>query len=329
MVWLETAETITKIRTAFAACSLGTWPTPLEHAVTLGPELGLAELWIKREDRSSATYGGNKVRGLEFLLAGAPAEAVFVTIGGVGSTHCVATAVHARALGYRAALAQFPQPDTATARRLARAAERAATIVERARWRVTLPAATWRAWRGAARVGRPVWVTPGGAHPRAVVAQMLGGLELGAQLREPPDAIVTPLGSGGTAAGLCLAVAALRWDSRVVAVRVAPALVANAPRVGALVRGAGRQLRAARLPEPRQAALRQLDVVNGLGRGYGHPTAAGEAAKALAARHGIELDPTYTAKAFAVLPRLAAAGYRRVVFWHTFAEPRVAADGDA
>ncbi len=158
---------------------------------------------------------------------------------------------------------------------------------------------------------------------------MLGGLELGAQLREPPDAIVTALGSGGTAAGLCLAVAALRWKSRVVAVRVAPALVANAMRVRALVRGARRQLTAAHLPSPHRSGTGQLDVVNGLGRGYGHPTAAGEAARGLATRHGLALDPTYTAKAFAVLPQLAAAGYRRVVFWHTFAEPRAPAEGDA
>jgi hypothetical protein len=61
-------------------------------------------------------------------------------------------------------------------------------------------------------------------------------------------------------------------------------------------------------------------VVNGIGAGYGHPTAFGEDARALAAAHGLTLEPTYGAKAFAALTS-AARGYRRVVFWHTFAMP--------
>src|SRR2546425_5665845 len=45
----------------------------------------------------------------------------------------------------------------------------------------------------------------------AVVGHLLAGLELAAQTRplEPPDAIVLPLGTGGTAAGVALALAAL------------------------------------------------------------------------------------------------------------------------
>ena len=62
-------------------------------------------------------------------------------------------------------------------------------------------------------------------------------------------------------------------------------------------------------------------VVDGLGAGYGHPSAAGEAARTRGAARGLALDPTYTAKAFAALPLLGAAGYRCVVFWHTFALP--------
>src|SRR5438874_821881 len=91
----------TKIRTAFAPCSLGQWPTPLVGQPSLARTLGLRALWLKREDES----GGNKVRGLEFLLAGAAPGSVFVTIGATGSSHCLATARCARALGHRAAIA--------------------------------------------------------------------------------------------------------------------------------------------------------------------------------------------------------------------------------
>src|SRR2546427_3412566 len=96
-----------KIRAALAPCSLGQWPTPLEPVPPpLARALGLEALWVKREDRSSPRYGGNKVRGLEFLLTGAPPGSVFVTVGGTGSTHCLATAVHAAALSCRVALAR-------------------------------------------------------------------------------------------------------------------------------------------------------------------------------------------------------------------------------
>src|SRR5690348_18358157 len=110
---MDSADFTRKIRTALAPRSLGAWPTPLERAAP--------ELWIKREDRSASVAGGNKVRGLEFLLARLPAGAAVVTVGGWGSTHCLATALHARALGYRVALAQFPQGRSETGDAVARA----------------------------------------------------------------------------------------------------------------------------------------------------------------------------------------------------------------
>ena len=87
-----------------------------------------------------------------------------------------------------------------------------------------------------------------------------------------------------------------------------------------LARGAARLLAANGAPVPRPPSLVPL-VLDCLGAGYGHPTAAGEAARAHAAAHGLRLDPTYGAKAFAALPALVPRGFRRIVFWHTFAFP--------
>jgi D-cysteine desulfhydrase len=310
-----------KIRSALAPGSLGHWPTPLESAPGLAAASGAAALWLKREDRSSPRYGGNKVRGLEFLLATAPADTVFLTVGGTGSSHCLATAVHARVLGARAVLAQFPQPDTDASRAVATACTARAALVVRARSRAGLPLAVLAAWRAARRLGPVRWIPAGGAHPRAVVGHLLAGLELEGPLPEPPDAIVTPLGTGGTAAGLGLAMTALGWPTRVVGVRVAGALVANLWRTTRLARGATRLLARHGIRFPVPVSRVPLVVVNGLGDGYGHPTAAGEAARGLAATHGLKLDPTYGAKAFAAVPELARRGARRIVFWHTFAYP--------
>src|SRR5256884_358150 len=113
----DPAQLIEKIRATLAPGRLGDWPTPLERAAALGGAVGIAELTVKREDRSSARYGGNKVRALEFLLAGARPGTVFVTLGGTGSTHCLATAVHAAAAGGPAPPAEIPHAPAPARRR--------------------------------------------------------------------------------------------------------------------------------------------------------------------------------------------------------------------
>src|SRR3989440_6235941 len=285
-----------KIRAALAPCSLGQWPTPLERgAPALARTLGVEALWIKREDRSSPRYGGNKVRGLEFLLAGAPRGSVFVTVGGPGPPHCLATAVHAAALSCRAALAQFPQPETATSRAVAAASQAHAALVVRAATRASLPVALLSAWRGARRLGSRRWIPAGGAHPRAVVGHLLATLELTQQLPDPPETIVAPLGTGGTVAGLLLGIAGLGWPTRVIGVRVAPTLVANRWRATRLARRARRLLARVGVPLP---APRSPDIVNGLGRGYGSPTGGGRAARPLAGPPGLGLGPPYGPQTF-------------------------------
>src|SRR3989441_8861360 len=121
------------------------------------------------------------------------------------------------------------------------------------------------------------WIPSGGAHPRAVVGHLLAGLELEGQLPDWPDAIVTPLGTGGTAAGLGLAVAVLAWPTTIVGVRVAPRLVANAWRTTRLARRAVVLLGRHRLRLPPPVPRFPLAVGEGVGPGDGHPTPAGEA----------------------------------------------------
>jgi 1-aminocyclopropane-1-carboxylate deaminase/D-cysteine desulfhydrase-like pyridoxal-dependent ACC family enzyme len=69
-----------------------------------------------------------------------------------------------------------------------------------------------------------------------------------------------------------------------------------------------------------RAAIR-IEVVDAMGRGYGHPTPEGESARSIAAEHGVRLDPTYGAKAFGFFLRRADVRVQRAVFWHTFAWP--------
>src|SRR5690349_3257444 len=314
----RSAVLATKIRTAFASRSLGAWPTPLEPLPPLARALGLEALWLKREDLA----GGNKVRGLEFLLANVAPPAVFMTVGGNGSSHCLATARCARAEGHRTAIALFTQPTTEATRAVGLGIMAEADVVMRASSIATLPLAVLRAWLAARRIGKGTvhWIPGGGADPRAVLGHFLAALELSAQIETPPDAIVVPLGTGGTAAGIALGVAALGWPTRVIAARVAPWIAANRWRTLRLARQAAALLQRSGLAEVPRSAIR-VQVVNALGPGYGYPTPEGERARMTAAAHGLRLDPTYGAKAFTVVLERQTYKLRRVVFWNTFAWP--------
>ena len=78
--------------------TLGHFPTPVQRLELAGERLA-GELWIKRDDLTASPLGGNKVRALEFLLAGLAPGDVVLTAGGEGSTHVLTTATYVRALG--------------------------------------------------------------------------------------------------------------------------------------------------------------------------------------------------------------------------------------
>ncbi|KAL0917577.1 hypothetical protein M5K25_012650 [Dendrobium thyrsiflorum] len=79
--------------------SLGHLPTPI-HKWNVPNLPDNTEIWIKRDDLSGMQLSGNKVRKLEFLLADAVAHGAdcVITVGGIQSNHCRATAVAARYL---------------------------------------------------------------------------------------------------------------------------------------------------------------------------------------------------------------------------------------
>ncbi|KAM6568057.1 hypothetical protein CsatB_016042 [Cannabis sativa] len=79
--------------------SLANVPTPI-HKWNLPNLPNNTEIWLKRDDLTGMQMSGNKVRKLEFLLADAVEQGAdcIITIGGIQSNHCRATAVAARYL---------------------------------------------------------------------------------------------------------------------------------------------------------------------------------------------------------------------------------------
>ena len=315
---------------AVPRAALGVAPTPVER-VTLVADAGhgarARELWVKRDDLSAPLLGGNKVRALEFLLADVERGDEVLTVGGTGSTHILATAIHARALGARCTAVRWPQETNAAARRVAARIEATASRTIDARSVVGGYARAMLLRLG----GHRRWIPAGGSAPLGVLGHVNAALELVEQIRAgrapEPTHVVVPLGSGGTAAGLALGFAAAGVDIVVVGARVVPRLVANRGHVLALAR------RTARLVERRggdrvtvrpEALVVRHDVYGGA---YGRETAAGrDAAAALGGSAGIVLDATYGAKALAAAIRLPAAA--RPLFWITFDGRWLADPGD-
>jgi 1-aminocyclopropane-1-carboxylate deaminase/D-cysteine desulfhydrase-like pyridoxal-dependent ACC family enzyme len=297
---------------------IGVYPTPVQRLPSLSRNG--TNLWIKRDDLTSAIYGGNKVRKIERILAEAQARGAhrILTVGAAGSNYVLALGVFARTAGIGVHAVLVPQLETPRVRDNLRAGLAQGIRVWPARSYVhaaLLVAIKWQ--RGV------YYVPPGGSNRVGVEGYVDAARELASQVRSgampEPELIVVALGSGGTAAGLAAGLAAERMRSRVLGVTVAtPAAFVE---FGARFM-ARRCLPAGTATDP----ATQLESDRGfLGAGYGHPTEAGTDAMARAAQFGITLDATYTAKAFAcALARAAQSREGTILYWHTLSSADMA-----
>ncbi len=278
--------------------------------------------WVKRDDKSSRSYGGNKVRKLRGILAAARRDRIdcLVTAGAWGSHHVLATAIHAARQGIAVVPVLFPQPTSPYVQRNRARIHAIAAGVVSAPHAAALPFLLPPAWARARRLGRVRWVPLGGSSVVGMVGYVEAAHELAAQVTAGvcprPDAIFLPLGTGGTAAGLWVGLAeAFPRPPCVVAVRVVERLVSGR----GSIRRLARKLRRAR---PCRRALGRLRVVHGFaGASYGARTRAGDGARR---QHpGLALEHTYGAKTLAALLALGRgelAG-RELMFLHTAPHP--------
>jgi 1-aminocyclopropane-1-carboxylate deaminase/D-cysteine desulfhydrase-like pyridoxal-dependent ACC family enzyme len=137
----------------------------------------------------------------------------------------------------------------------------------------------------------------------------------------PIDAILHASGSGGTQAGLLVALEALRADVPVIGISVSEPQAGLAATVADLARRTAALLGTA---APPRAAVEVQDGY--VGADYGQPTAGMREAVRLCARlEGLFLDPVYTGKAMAGLIDLVRqrrfAPDQTVVFIHTGGTP--------
>ena len=325
---------------ALPRLALGAFPTPLEPAPRLAASLGLAGLWIKREDLSGPALGGNKIRKLELILADAEAQGcdAVITTAGLQSNFCRALAGTAARLGLGCALLlRGSRPNAATGNLLLDglfgAEVRYLDVTDA--WDPRAKAALEALGRELGARGRKPYVIHlvGATAGLGVAAWAAGGAELDAQFTAAgidPDRLIIACGSGLTLAGAALGLKRAGRRCRVTGVsvqqpaaRLVPWIVDVASR-GAALLGKGPTLDAG-----------DFVILDGfVGAAYGRPSPEGVAAVRLAGRtEGLALDPVYTGKAMAALAACLADGRiernNNVVFLHSGGLPGLFANSDA
>lgn len=314
--------------TSFPRVRLGHLPTPLEHLPRLSEALGGPEIWIKRDDCTGLSTGGNKTRKLEFLMAEAIEQGadIVLTQGAVQSNHARQTAAAAAKLGFKCHLLLENRTGSTNPLYL----DNGNVLLD------TLHGATYEhrpagldmhqemldvADKFAEEGLKPYVIPGGGSNTTGSLGYVNCAFELMSQINELGlkfDHLIHATGSQGTQAGL---VAGMKLAS------------SPLPILGVGVRAPKEQQEAAvfALAEKTLAqfenapVLKREDVVANcdyVGEDYGIPTEAGiEAIRMLAELEGILFDPVYSAKGMSGMIDLIRKGHfkkgERIVFVHT------------
>ncbi len=312
----------------FPRVALGHFPTPLEPMDRLSEMLGGPRLWVKRDDCTGLSSGGNKTRKLEYLMADAQQKGAdtIITQGATQSNHARQTAAAAAKLGMGCHILledrtgsndeNYIMNGNVLLDRL-----HGATVSKRSGG-TDMNAEMERLADSLQQDGKTPYIIPGGgSNPigalgyvncaRELVEQASGmGLKI--------DALVHATGSSGTQAGLVAGLAAIESDIHLLGIGVRAPQEKQEGMVFDLA-----QKTAAFLGMPddiaRSSVRANCDYV---GPGYGLPTDGMIAAlKLLAQTEGLLFDPVYSGKGLDGLIDLTRKGYfdgmSNVVFTHT------------
>ncbi len=309
---------------ALPKLQLADLPTPLEHLAIDTPS-GSRTILVKRDDLSSSSYGGNKIRKLEYILHRAidRKSKRVATFGSVGSHHALATAILARDAGLECTCFLAHQTRTAKVPYVLNMHRRLGTEIVRFGGGIdALP--LYRKYLQ----HRSCWVIPlGGSSWLGAVGFVNAGLELAAQVSQGflpcPDRIYIANGTMGSVAGLLLGLAAAELPTEVHAVRVADDRFTNPAVLERLVRKTATLMNHHDPSFDERLAgrvrLRWRDEF--FAGGYARTDDTTDRAVGIAEHAaGLRLETTYTGKAMAaMLHDLQSPDYdgQHYLFWNT------------
>lgn len=312
----------------FARLRLAHLPTPLEHLPRLTRELGGPEIWIKRDDCTGMSTGGNKTRKLEFLMAEAMAQGadIVLTQGATQSNHARQTAACAARLGLACHILLEDRTGK-TDRDYTRNGnvlldELHGASIERRPAHPDMNAELAKVAERLRAEGRKPYAIPGGgSNPTGALGYVNAALELVTQANDLGlriDHVVHATGSCGTQAGLVAGLQGINAGVPLLGIGVRAPREKQEENVFALASATAEKLGIAGVVK-RRHVVANCDYV---GEGYGFPAPGTIAAITMLARlEGILLDPVYSGKGMAGLIDLVAKGAFQkgdnIVFIHT------------
>ncbi len=312
----------------FPRIRLAHLPTPLERLDRLSQKLGGPGLWIKRDDCTGLSTGGNKTRKLEFLMAEARAQGadMVMTLGATQSNHVRQTAAFAARFGVDCHVLLEQNSDCHDQNYKyngnflldylhgATSEKRGLGLDMNAEMEAV--AALHRS------AGRSVYTIPGGgSNETGALGYVNCAFELLGQANDRGiaiDHLVHATGSCGTQAGLVVGLKAMNADIPVLGITVRAPKEEQRAAVYELAAATAEKLGCPGVVA-REHVAANSDYV---GEGYGIPAPDTLEAISLFARlEGILLDPVYTGKAAAGLIDLVRKGWfkkgEQIVFLHT------------
>lgn len=312
----------------FPRIRLGHLPTPLEPMERLTQLLDGPEIWIKRDDCTGLSTGGNKTRKLEYLMAEAVNQGadIVLTQGATQSNHARQTAAAAAKLGIACHILLEDRtgsndPDYIHNGNVFLDNLHGATIEKRAGGLDMNVELDDVAARFASEGRKPYAIPGGGSNPTGALGYVNCALELLSQSAEMGlkiDHLVHATGSAGTQAGLVAGLHGLNAGFPLLGFGVRAPKEKQEENVHKLAEATAEKL-GLKGGIPRDAVVANCDYV---GEGYGIPREDTIAAIEMFAREeGILLDPVYSGKGAAGLIDLIRKGHfrkgERIVFLHT------------
>lgn len=287
---------------------LGQFPTPMHRLDNMSRVLG-CNIYIKRDDMTGVSTGGNKVRKLEYLLYDAKEKGAdyVLTTGGAQSNHAMLTAACCNKIGIKAILVLKQRGVQGRVGNLLINELLGADVrfVDSDSYDDVYKEMDRIADELRAAGHNPYLVPVGGSVPLGTVGYVDCAREIFAEALEQDikiDRIVSTAGSGGTLAGLVLGAMLYGDGCKVTGVAVCDDPFEEI--TAELVNGAAEILGADVRLEPKD-----IDILRYYGAGYAKPSKEGlEAITLMAQQEGLILDPVYTGKAFAGLMHLIRTG---------------------
>lgn len=312
----------------FPKVRLGHLPTPLEPMDRLSEMLGGPRLWVKRDDCTGLSSGGNKTRKLEYLMADAQQHGAdtIITQGATQSNHARQTAAAAAKLGMACHILledRTGSNDTSYIMNGNVLLDRlhGASVSKRGGG-TDMNAEMDALAETLLQEGKKPYIIPGGGS-NAIGA--LGYVNCAREMAEQAadtglhiDALVHATGSSGTQAGLVAGLAAIESDIHLLGIGVRAPQEKQEQMVFDLACKTADYLGTG-LTIERQSVRANCDYV---GPGYGMPTEGMiDALKLLAQTEGLLFDPVYSGKGLDGLIDQIRKGYfdgmENVVFLHT------------